>query len=137
VRKSLLAVLVLAGLLALGAIQALPSQANACYATSMSVRFEPGQTRYPRGTYITLAARLTGPWGGVPGRWVRLEEQSTRGTVNLGWYCTDGNGFARRGYQVPTDPNKDNVCIIAYFGGDGTYYASDNRPGVRIPIGTW
>ncbi len=109
--------------------------AQAATGTSMTVRFEPAQSRYPRGTPITLAARLSFWGGGVANRWVEFRELSTRGDVSAGWACTDGSGVARVGYRVPTDPLKDNVCIYAVFRGDAIFARSTNYPGVRIPIG--
>ncbi len=128
---------VLALLAAFTALVAAPRAAQAATATSISVRFEPAQSRYPRGTPITLAARLSFWGGGVANRWVEFRELSTRGDVSVGWACTDGSGMARVGYRVPTDPLKDNVCIYAVFRGDAVFARSSNYPGVRIPIGTW
>jgi hypothetical protein len=122
-----------AALAALAGVAAQPAEAAPFYATRLDVRFEPARLRYPRGTCITLAARLTSPVGALPGRWVYLSEYSTRGWVGLGWACTDGNGVARMPYVVPTSPHKDNVHIYADFYGDNLFYFSCGVS--RIPIG--
>ena len=104
-------------------------------ATTTSIQFSPAQDRYPRGTRITLIGTVRDCYGnGLGGKVVEFRESSSQGQRRLPDGYTDGSGRAYCPYTVPTDPNKDNVCIQARFTGDGTYYSSGSS-WRRIPIG--
>jgi hypothetical protein len=96
-----------------------------------------------RGQVIPATVRLTDGVGMPLAGWqVRFSHRSDNfGTSPVGYAVTDGNGFARINYRIPTDPNSDNVYLIARFEPadslpPGTVsFLSSARADIRVQIG--
>ena len=111
-----------------------PVAAVAAPPTALAERIAPAQSRYPRGTRVTLVAKLTCYGAPVSNQVIWYWESSSKGTVKLFYGITNYDGYSLCPYQVPTDVNKDNVYLWTAFAGTKTAGASNSTP-FRIPIG--
>jgi len=129
--------LVMAGMLAGLMPAAAPTSAYAAtLSTTTTVSFEPEQSRYPRGQWITLKAVIRDQHGSrvlPPGR-VTFKKRSTLGIVTLSTVTINDNGIARMSFQVPTNPNDDWVYIEAHYVDPLGFFGRSSGQ-KRIPIG--
>jgi hypothetical protein len=95
-----------------------------------------------RGQVIPATVRLTDGASPLPGWKVGFWHRSDNyGSRFLGYATTDGQGYARMNYQIPTDPNSDNVYLIAKFDpyftipSDWITVLSGSQSNIRIQIG--
>ena len=108
----------------LGAIATVATTASTVFA---DVAFNPVQSRYPRGTRITLTAST--PASGTLVAFYKKSDADGR-PVLVGLARAGRDCIARLGYTVPTSASEDNVYISAVDANSGRSYGSQ-----RIPIG--
>lgn len=116
--------------LIVGALMSLSILSTAA-AQSLSIGFEPNKPRYARGEWITVRVTLRNYWGiPVANTPIQVGDKwdlhpSFRWTT----YFTNYADEVVLPYQVPLNPNRDNVYIGAKFDSWGIF---NQR---RIPIG--
>ena len=113
-----------------------------CFVTQ--TRIPNMKSRYRRGEVLTVEAQVsvyalyyangatrTIYLGPARGAAVWISEKSTRGTYCQARLTTGADGRAQIRYQVPLDPNKDNVRVCGFTAQEEPFEGTE----IRIPIG--